>query len=55
MLHTTIDGEEVDRQYTPISQVNDSTFVDFLIKVYRKNVHPKFPEGGQMTQYLEKM
>ena len=24
-----------------------------MIKIYRKNVHPKFPEGGLMTQYLE--
>ena len=49
MLHTTIDGEEEERPYTPITPVNDTTFVDFLIKVYRKNVHPKFPEGGAMT------
>jgi NAD(P)H-flavin reductase len=27
--------------------------VDFVIKIYRKNVHPRFPEGGVMTQYLE--
>lgn len=55
MFHTTIDGEEVDRPYTPISMVKDQTFVDFLIKIYRKNPKSKFPEGGQMTQYLEKM
>lgn len=24
-------------------------------QVYFKNVHPKFPEGGKMSQYLENM
>lgn len=26
-----------------------------LFKVYFKNVHPKFPNGGQMTQHLESL
>lgn len=26
--------------------------MDLLVKVYFKNVHPKFPDGGKMTQYL---
>lgn len=25
------------------------------MQVYFKNVHPKFPEGGKMSQYLENM
>jgi NAD(P)H-flavin reductase len=25
---------------------------EMLIKVYYKDVHPQFPEGGKMTQYL---
>ena len=29
--------------------------VDFIIKVYFKNVHPRFPEGGKMSQHLESM
>ena len=29
--------------------------MDFVIKIYYKNVHPKFPEGGIMTQYLNEM
>uniref|UniRef100_A0A194AM45 Uncharacterized protein n=1 Tax=Pinctada fucata TaxID=50426 RepID=A0A194AM45_PINFU len=29
--------------------------MDLVIKVYFKNVHPKFPEGGKMSQYLENM
>lgn len=24
-------------------------------KIYRKNVHPRFPDGGKMTQYLESL
>ena len=48
-------GELVERKYTPISTVTQRGSVDFLIKVYRAGVHPKFPEGGMMSQYLEKM
>lgn len=29
--------------------------VDFMIKVYFKGVHEKFPEGGQMSQYMESL
>ncbi len=30
-------------------------YVDFVIKVYFPNVHPKFPDGGQMSYHLEKL
>jgi NAD(P)H-flavin reductase len=46
-------GELVQRKYTPTSIVRNTGYVDFVIKVYRKNVHPRFPDGGVMTQYLE--
>lgn len=26
-----------------------------FLQVYFKNVHPKFPDGGKLTQYLENM
>lgn len=26
-----------------------------VIKVYFRNVHPKFPDGGKMSQHLEEM
>ena len=29
--------------------------MDLVVKVYFKNVHPKFPDGGKMSQYLENM
>jgi len=28
---------------------------DLVIKIYYKNVHPRFPEGGKMSQYLESL
>ena len=51
----TINGEDVTRKYTPITDVLHKSVVDFVIKIYRKNVHPKFPQGGLMTQYLESL
>lgn len=29
--------------------------VAVFLQVYYKNVHPKFPEGGKMSQYLDSM
>jgi len=26
-----------------------------LIKMYRPNVHPEYPQGGKLTTYLESM
>ena len=43
------EGEEIERKYTPVSSVRNNGTVDFVIKIYRKNVHPRFPEGGIMT------
>lgn len=54
-LSATINGELVIRSYTPVSSDDDKGFVDLVVKVYRKNVHPKFPDGGKMTQYLDEM
>lgn len=49
-------GEEVViRSYTPVSSDDDHGYVDLVIKVYFKNVHPKFPEGGKLSQYLENL
>uniref|UniRef100_A0A8C5LE68 NADH-cytochrome b5 reductase n=1 Tax=Jaculus jaculus TaxID=51337 RepID=A0A8C5LE68_JACJA len=54
-LLATINDELVVRAYTPVSRDDDQGFVDLIIKIYFKNVHPKYPEGGKMTQYLENM
>uniref|UniRef100_A0A0N5A2U5 NADH-cytochrome b5 reductase n=1 Tax=Parastrongyloides trichosuri TaxID=131310 RepID=A0A0N5A2U5_PARTI len=54
-LITKIDDKTIVRSYTPVSSDDDKGVVNLLIKVYFKNIHPKFPEGGKMTQYLEGM
>jgi cytochrome-b5 reductase len=54
-LSATINGELVIRSYTPVSSDDDKGFVDLVVKVYRRNVHPKFPDGGKMTQHLDEL
>lgn len=48
----TPEGKIVSRPYTPITSDQTLGYVDLVIKVYLKNTHPKFPEGGKMSQYL---
>ncbi|XP_030758266.1 NADH-cytochrome b5 reductase 3 isoform X2 [Sitophilus oryzae] len=52
-ISAKIGDDLVVRSYTPVSSDDDHGYVDLVIKVYFKNVHPKFPDGGQLTQYLE--
>lgn len=54
-LRATVGNEVVTRSYTPISSDEDRGFVEFVIKVYFGNVHPKFPEGGKMSQHMERL
>ncbi|XP_037696755.1 NADH-cytochrome b5 reductase 2 [Choloepus didactylus] len=54
-LLAKINDDLVIRAYTPVSSDEDHGFVDLIIKIYFKNVHPNYPEGGKMTQYLENM
>lgn len=49
------EGERIRRKYTPISVIHEKGVVKFPIKVYYKNVHPQFPEGGKMSQYLDQL
>lgn len=51
-VKATINGEDVIRAYTPVSSDDDFGYLDLLIKVYFKNVHPNFPNGGLMSQYI---
>nr|ACO15006.1 NADH-cytochrome b5 reductase 2 [Caligus clemensi] len=52
-LSARIDGKLVVRPYTPTSNDDEHTgHMDLVVKVYFKNQHPKFPEGGKMSQYL---
>ncbi|XP_063785224.1 NADH-cytochrome b5 reductase 3 [Pseudophryne corroboree] len=52
-LSARIDGNLVVRPYTPVSSDDDKGYVDLVVKIYFKGVHPKFPDGGKMSQYLE--
>jgi NAD(P)H-flavin reductase len=51
LLHGEDDDEnDISRPYTPISRVDETGMVRFVIKVYRPN--KRFPKGGLMSQYL---
>ncbi|KAK6625683.1 NADH-cytochrome b5 reductase 2 [Polyplax serrata] len=54
-LTAKISDELVIRSYTPITSDDDHGYVDLIVKIYRKNTHPKFPDGGKMSQYLENL
>jgi len=47
------DGEIISRKYTPISSIFEKGKFDLLIKTYHKNLHPDYPEGGIISQYLD--
>ena len=50
-----VNGKLVVRPYTPTSRVDQVGHVDLILKVYFKDVHPKFAEGGKMSQHLDGM
>lgn len=52
-LIATIADELVIRAYTPVSSDDNQGYVDLVIKVYRRDVHPKFPAGGKMSQFVD--
>jgi len=54
-LSARINGSLIVRPYTPVSSDEEKGYIDLVVKVYFKNVHPKFPEGGKMSQHLEAM
>merc|ERR1712032_654954 len=43
------------RAYTPISTDTQVGKVDLVIKTYYKDEHPKFPDGGWLSQYMDSM
>lgn len=47
-------GEEVIRSYTPTSSDDDLGYVDFVVKVYFKNVNPRFPDGKTVSFSVSK-
>lgn len=54
-LRAKISDETVMRPYSPMTDDETLGHVDLLVKVYFKGVHPKFPDGGKMSQHLESM
>ncbi|XP_039989547.1 NADH-cytochrome b5 reductase 2 isoform X2 [Xiphias gladius] len=51
-LSAKVNSSLVVRAYTPVSNDEDQGYVDLVVKVY---CHPSFPEGGEMSQYLDNM
>eukprot|EP00580_Thalassiosira_gravida_P017445 CAMPEP_0201674270 /NCGR_PEP_ID=MMETSP0494-20130426/36631_1 /ASSEMBLY_ACC=CAM_ASM_000839 /TAXON_ID=420259 /ORGANISM="Thalassiosira gravida, Strain GMp14c1" /LENGTH=314 /DNA_ID=CAMNT_0048156375 /DNA_START=92 /DNA_END=1036 /DNA_ORIENTATION=+ len=43
------------RSYTPTTGDDTPGAVTFVIKVYKAGVHPKFPDGGKMSQHLDSL
>jgi NAD(P)H-flavin reductase len=43
------------RAYTPISTTDTLGTVDLVIKTYYKDEHPRFPDGGWLSQYMDQM
>lgn len=54
-LCATVDGKLCMRAYTPTSSVDEVGNFDLVVKIYFKNVHPKFPNGGAMSQHLDSL
>jgi len=54
-IKAKINGTIVMRAYTPVSLDDQLGTFTLCIKVYFPNVHPKFPDGGKMSQYMESM
>ncbi|KAK9825864.1 hypothetical protein WJX81_005959 [Elliptochloris bilobata] len=48
-----VNGELVMRAYTPTSSDDDMGYFDLVIKVYWRNEHPRFPDGGKLSQFME--
>lgn len=54
-LCAKVDEKLCMRAYTPTSTIEAVGYFDLVIKVYFKGVHPKFPNGGLMSQYLDSL
>lgn len=54
-VSATIGGNLCMRAFTPTSSDDEVGYFELLIKVYFKNVHPKFPAGGMMSQHLDSL
>ncbi|CAI9114666.1 OLC1v1015438C1 [Oldenlandia corymbosa var. corymbosa] len=50
-----IDEKLCMRAYTPTSGIQEVGCFELVVKVYFKGVHPRFPNGGLMSQYLDSL
>ena len=55
LLQATIKGESVARAYTPTSSNLQKGYFELVVKVYHANTNPSFPNGGKLTQHIDKM
>jgi len=46
-------SEEIERKYTPCTSDDEVGYVDLVIKVYKRGVVERFPDGGKMSQYMD--
>lgn len=54
-LNAKINDKLVIRPYTPTSNETTQGYFELVVKIYKAGVHPKFPEGGKMSQYLDNL
>ncbi|KAG7024645.1 hypothetical protein SDJN02_13463, partial [Cucurbita argyrosperma subsp. argyrosperma] len=54
-LCANIDGKLCMRAYTPTSGIHQVGYFELVVKIYFKNAHPKFPNGGLMSQHLDSL
>jgi len=47
--------KQVMRSYTPVSDNSTLGEVALVIKIYKGGVHPKFPDGGKLSQHLDSL
>ncbi|KAK9727357.1 Nitrate reductase [NADH] 1 [Basidiobolus ranarum] len=55
LLRAKINGRTIVRPYTPVSTEADLGHLDLAVKVYFKGTHPKYPNGGKFSQYLDSL
>ncbi|XP_010670929.2 nitrate reductase [NADH] [Beta vulgaris subsp. vulgaris] len=54
-LCANVDDKLCMRAYTPSSTVDEVGYFDLVVKIYFKGQHPKFPNGGIMSQHLDSL
>ncbi|KAF5740285.1 Nitrate reductase 2 [Tripterygium wilfordii] len=54
-LRATIEDKLCMRAYTPTSTIDEVGHFDLVIKIYFKGVHPRFPNGGLLSQHLDSL